>query len=157
MKTQHILDEEEHDDHEAFAAAFWIQMVSYAVCRDAKSKQRGSVPGKAGNIHRDYAGAYTHYMRKYCWPHDQPRPGTSQKGPEQPEYAFERRFRMPRLLFNRVCTTVVLHSSFLRRGMRPDATWRMGISPLLKVIIAIRMLAYALPADPPLTCLMFRP
>ena len=31
--------------------------------------------------------------------------------------------------------------------MRPDATGRMGISPLLKVIVAIRMLAYALPAD----------
>lgn len=31
--------------------------------------------------------------------------------------------------------------------MLPDATGRMGISPLLKVIVALRMLVYAIPAD----------
>lgn len=66
---------------------------------------------------------------------------------EQTEEAFEQRFRIPRPVYSRVCTTVVSHSAYMRQLIRPDATDSMGISPLLKVIFALLTLVYAPPSD----------
>lgn len=60
---------------------------------------------------------------------------------------FDRRFRMPRRLFNRMCAATVSPSQYLRQGLKPDCTGRMCISPVLKVICALRQLSYGLPAD----------
>lgn len=78
---------------------------------------------------------HRNYMIKHFWPASVLRPGTHQCGPEQPERAFERRFRMWRALFSRVCTTVMSSSEYMRQCLRPDATGRLGITPLLTVIL----------------------
>jgi Plant transposon protein len=105
------------------------------------------LPGKAPNVHRDFGAIHAHYMGKYFWPVEMLRPNTTVCGPRQPEHAFERRFRMPRLVFDRVLTKVVAASEYFRRGLRPDATGRLGITPLIKVIVALRQLAYGIPSD----------
>lgn len=112
-KTKEMLQDAESDDSESFAAAFWIQMATIASLNHAKARRGGSVLGKAGHIQRDYEGAHHHFMKKYFWPANQMRPRTTQCGPEQPDSAFERRFRMPRSVFNRVCTGAVSHSLYL--------------------------------------------
>lgn len=126
--------------------AFWLQMVQIAVVNDTP-QHGGSRPGKSGNILRDYDQAHKRYMKKYFWPSNLPRPNSTECGPEQSEETFERRFRMPRHVFNRVCTSSILHSEYLSKGMKPDCTGRMGISPLLKVICALRQLSYGIPSD----------
>lgn len=40
-----------------------------------------------------------------------------------------------------------MKSDYIRQGLRPDATGRLGISPLLKVICALRQMAYGIPSD----------
>lgn len=85
-------------------------------------------------------------MKKNFWSSRLPRPGTTERGPEQPETIFERRFRMPRTIFNRICALAVSHSDYLRQGLRPDCSGIMGISPLLKVICALVQLSYGIPA-----------
>lgn len=94
----------------------------------------GSVLGMAVNIHLNYAGAHLQYMLKYFWPESLPRPDTNQCGPEQHEIDFGRRFRINRAQFSIICTAVVASSEYMRQGLRPDATGRIGLTPLLKVI-----------------------
>ena len=123
-KVRQLLDEAEHDDNENFSVAFWIQMAIFAALSHTNDKQSGSVPGKAGNIHQHYASAHMHYMLKYFWPQGDPRPGTTQLWPEQPESAFERRFRMPlRLLigFAQLLSRVLLSCREECVQMLPDA------------------------------------
>jgi hypothetical protein len=54
---------------------------------------------------------------------------------------------MPRVVFDRVLTKVVAASEYFQRGLRPDATGRLGITPLIKVIVDLRQLAYGIPSD----------
>lgn len=54
---------------------------------------------------------------------------------------------MHRTVFNRTTNAVVSHSCYFRQGLRPDATGRVGITPILKIICALRQLSYDLPAD----------
>lgn len=110
-------------------------------------KHSGSLTGKSGNIERDYAGAHSHFMMKYFWPSNQELPGSNSFVPVQPESSFERRFEMSRQLFNLVRVNVFAQSEYLRKGLRPDAMGRIGITPLLKVTFALRKLAYGLPSD----------
>lgn len=137
-----------NDDDEEMAIAFWTQMVQLSLFTDLSSnKHGGSMPGKRANIPRNYADAHKRYMLKYFWPSNVFRPGTNEKGPEQPEAVFERRFRMPRLIFSRITNAVVSHSEYFRRGLKPDATGKTGITPLLKIICALRQISYDIPAD----------
>lgn len=138
-----ILDD---DTDESMIAAFWMQMAQITLASD-EVQRGGSLPGKSPNINRDYAAAHIHYTRKYFWPENLQRAGTDSFGPEQPEISFERRFRMPRTVFNKVMTTCLAHSPYIKQGLRPDCTGKFGISPLMKVICALRMLAYGIPAD----------
>lgn len=86
-------------------------------------------------------------MTKYFWPSSMVRPGTCQRGPEQPLVAFKRRFRVSETIFERIFTAVVCSSTYFPKGLRADACAKIGITPLLKVICALRQLAYRLPAD----------
>ena len=40
-----------------------------------------------------------------------------------------------------------MESTYLRKGLRPDATGKFGASSLQKVVSAIRYMAYGIPAD----------
>eukprot|EP00173_Palmaria_palmata_P005042 Plantae.Rhodophyta-Palmaria_palmata.ctg812.p1 GENE.Plantae.Rhodophyta-Palmaria_palmata.ctg812~~Plantae.Rhodophyta-Palmaria_palmata.ctg812.p1 ORF type:complete len:110 (-),score=15.15 Plantae.Rhodophyta-Palmaria_palmata.ctg812:317-646(-) len=83
------------------AAAVWWMMAATVACL-AGSAGGGSLLGKAKITWRDFAGAHTRYMLRYFWPSDEVRPGTGEYGPPQPESAFERRFRMPRFVFDKI-------------------------------------------------------
>ena len=51
------------------------------------------------------------------------------------------------MLFERILYAVIQHNDYFRQGMRPNAAGLLGISPLLKVICALRQIAYDIPAD----------
>lgn len=54
---------------------------------------------------------------------------------------------MPRSVFTSVLVKVCNESEYLRQGLKADACGRKGISPLVKVITAMRQLGYGIPAD----------
>ena len=58
---------------------------------------------------------------------------------------FRRRFRMQKHVFERIMNGVVANDDWFRK--RPNASGRLGISPLQKCTAAIRMLAYGCAAD----------
>lgn len=143
----HRLEEIVGDDSdEQMAIAMWFQMMEIALASNTP-QHGGSVKGKLPNIDRDYGRTHLHYMLKYFWPAHEMRPGTNSFGPEQPEHAFERRFRMPRISFNRILSVCITHSEYMRQGLKPDCTGKMGITPLVKVICALRILSYGIPSD----------
>lgn len=121
-------------------------MVQLAV-RSEPPSHGGSRLGRSAKIQRNYAEAHQRYMFKYFWPVDLNRSNTAQCGPQQNEETFERRFRMPRQIFDRACTTSIAHSAYLRKGLKPDCTGRMGITPILKVICTLWQLSYGICAD----------
>ncbi|CAM6127991.1 unnamed protein product [Calypogeia fissa] len=58
---------------------------------------------------------------------------------------FRRRFRMTKRLFNRILADVELHDPYFQQ--KCDATKKMGLSGLQKVIAALRQLAFGIGAD----------
>lgn len=54
---------------------------------------------------------------------------------------------MPRTPFNLLRAGSVNHFKYLCKGLQSDATERMGISPLLKAICALRKFLYCLPTN----------
>jgi hypothetical protein len=141
--------EAEWDEDDIFAAAVWKQMVALAVAElEEERVQGGSRKGNAPNMNRPFAETHSRFLLKYFWPFDQIRPDSSNEyGHRAPEEAFERRFRMPRVVFNRLFEKVVQQSQYFHKGLNPNAVGQTGITPLLKVIVAIRTLAYALPSN----------
>lgn len=94
----------------------------------------GSCPGKAPNLNRNHEATTQRLRRQYfdddCLYVDD---------------AFRRRFRISRPIFERIFEEVKQHDTFFQE--RRDCTGRMGISALLKVTAALRILAYGLPPD----------
>ena len=66
MKNYFYFNEDNED--EEMSVAFWLHMVNISSIMPESKQHGGSRPGKKGNIDRDYAGAHTHYMKKYFWP-----------------------------------------------------------------------------------------
>jgi hypothetical protein len=62
------------------------------------------------------------------------------RNPTFPDYMFRRRFRMRRDLFLRLVHAAEAHDPYFQQ--RPDATGRLGMSPLQKCSAALRVLAY---------------
>jgi Plant transposon protein len=148
-QSNNLFEAERDEEDKLFTAAVWQQMVALVIAElDQEKVHGGSTRGKAPNVDRPFAETHTRFLLKYFWPVDQIRPDSNNEyGPRAPEKAFERRFRMPRVVFNRVFENVVRQSEYFRKGLNPNAVGQTGISPLLKVIVAIRTLAYALPSD----------
>jgi hypothetical protein len=94
----------------------------------------GSRPGKAPNKMRDFERAYQRLLSQYF------------NGVESiyDEGDFERRFRMPRAVFNRIADAVFGQQSFV---LRQDALGRNGIHPLVRLTPCLRILAYGVPSD----------
>ena len=93
----------------------------------------GSVPGHVV-INRDREAADQRLFADYF-----------ADNPRYDEGMFRRRFRMSRSLFLRIVNAVKDHDNYFKQ--RRDALGRLGLSTLQKATAAIRMLAYALPAD----------
>ena len=94
----------------------------------------GSRPGKAPNKMRDFERAYQRLLSQYF----------NVVESIYDEGDFERRFRMPRAVFNRIADAVFGQQSFV---LRQDALGRNGIHPLVRLTACLRILAYGVPSD----------
>lgn len=96
--------------------------------------QGGSYPGKQPNINRGHEIAYEKiwddYFADNCTYSDE---------------LFNRRFRMGKSLFLCILGRITEHNAYFQQ--RRDATGKIGISGLQKMIAALRMLAYGVSAD----------
>ena len=108
----------------------------------------GSRPGRRPNVKRDVRAAHKQQILDYFWPANEVRPDESnQMGPFYYPEQFERRFRMLRVLFGLIFSSVLIHNAFLQRGLRPDCIGKVGASPLQRVVSSLRYLAYGSPTD----------
>ena len=94
----------------------------------------GSLPEKDANINRNPDEADRRLCRQYF--------GTS---PIYNSQAFARRFRVTRQVFDRIFRTVVAHDNYFKQ--KKDCTGKTGLSALLKVTAAFRLMAYGVAAD----------
>jgi hypothetical protein len=101
-----------------------------------KKKRRvgGSKPGRSANLPRDFEAGYRLLIKHYFSP-----------TPLYPPLLFRRRFRMHRELFLSIVDDVTEYNSYFL--LKKDALGRLGLNPIQKVTLAIRMLAYGGSAD----------
>jgi len=97
-------------------------------------RSKGSQKGKAANIDRGFQKGFDTIYADYF-----------ADRPVFTEQSFERRYRMPRSLFNKLMNDIVNHDSWFRQ--KKDAVGKLGAHPLLKLTAALRMLAYGVSAD----------
>ena len=138
---------EDDDDEDQAVVGWWTQMKKIAVHqRQDRPGPGGSRPGRAPNIDRDFVGGHRRLLLDYFWPADQVRDdGSGVKGPVYSEEHFERRFRMPRSVFEKLLTTATENDSYFVQKV--DAVGRQGLSGLQKTISALRQLAYGVGGD----------
>lgn len=113
-------------------------------CTD--EKRGGSEPGNRRNVSRAFGKAHERYMIRYFWSTNSPGPGTTEDGPTQTEWSLERRFRIPRTVFNKLSSGVCSANTYFTQGLSPDAVGNYGIFPLIKILTEWRKLAYGIPA-----------
>lgn len=73
--------------------------------------------------------------------------GSGISGPICTAYKFEHRFRVPNLLLNKTYEAFVLASPFMKAGLNPDETQKIGIKPRIKIAAVIRMISYGIAPD----------
>ena len=115
--------------------------VSVAAFDDSESEddeprvsRGGSTPGKKRNLDRSHLECHEKLWNKYF-----------SENPRYDEQTFRRRFRMSSRLFRRIHDAMKLHDIYFMQ--KRDAIGRLGLSSYQKITAAIRMLAYAMPAD----------
>jgi hypothetical protein len=98
-------------------------------------KWGGSRPGKSPNKKRDFKGAHDTLVKQYF-------SGTDSV---YDEVDFERRFRMPRVLFNRIYDKLVNKEPFVQKYdfISKEPT----ITPLVRMVAALRQLGYGEASD----------
>jgi len=97
----------------------------------ARRQHGGSILGRAPNKARDFAGAHARLMKDYFNGSDS----------VYDEVDFERRFRVPRAMFNLIYETLVIgqEDPFVQKY---DALGKPGISPLVRLTACFRKIAY---------------
>lgn len=136
------------DDDGHTEALIMHHMQLLAELEETETKQKGSAPGKRPNIERDFAAGHLRIMQDYFWPAEQQRnDGSMLRGPVYSSEHFRRRFAMSREIFDRVFSTVVLNQSYFRLGLKPNCVGKIGLSPLQKVVSAVRQICYGTSAD----------
>tara|TARA_R110002050_G_scaffold50146_1_gene116018 strand:- start:1353 stop:1922 length:570 start_codon:yes stop_codon:yes gene_type:complete len=86
------------------------------------------------NIDRDIEGGYSRIYYDYLC-----------ENPKYPEYKFRRRFRMSSTIFRRLWREIPFVDSYFTQ--QEDALGRAGVTPLQKIVAALRMLTYGESAD----------
>ena len=97
------------------------------------AKRPGAQPSKRQNIKRDFDAGMNRLLEDYFC--------------ELPRYeneSFERRFRMPRVLFEKLFTSIHSEGIFVRRT---DALNKPSIHSLQRDVAAIRIIGYVVAAD----------
>lgn len=128
------------------AVFFQMQMVQMAM-RTVNVQRGGSCLRKATKIIRHYHVAYNDYMKKYFKPKTLQRPDPLVFDPKQMGSAFERRRRMPCVVFNHFINTCISHTEYIKQGLCPDCKRKVRITPWIKIIHALRILLYDIPAN----------
>ncbi|KAH9138932.1 hypothetical protein AeRB84_016788 [Aphanomyces euteiches] len=95
----------------------------------------GSSLGRTSNKSRDYEGRYNRLKLQYFC-----------ENPIYNDSDFRRRFRMSKRLFSRIYNGVLAADPCYFQ-QRVNCVNKLGIHPLVKIVAALRMLAYATPAD----------
>ena len=97
-------------------------------------KWGGSMKGKSPNMERNFSGAYKQLLSHYF------------NGADSlyNETQFERRFRMKRVIFNRIWEELNGNHPFVQKW---DAAKKPGIHPLCRFVACLRVLAYGNAAD----------
>ncbi|XP_073280619.1 uncharacterized protein [Primulina huaijiensis] len=108
-------------------------VASYIIQQEEEVTHGGSIPGNIF-IRRDREIADRKLFNDYF-----------AENPVYNEAMFRRRFRMSRNLFLRIVDGIQNHDVYLIQ--RSDSLGRLGLSTNQKATAALRMLAYALPAD----------
>lgn len=109
-----------------------IEAGAFDVC-EAESAGAPSRRVRKPNKARDFDEAYQRFQRLYFSDYC-----------VYDKHDFERRFRMPRALFERICTAIIGKGIFTHRV---DATNKKGMHPMIRVIAALRVLAYGMSYD----------
>ena len=105
-----------------------IDMIFESSSEEEETKVGGSRKGRAPNKKRDFVGAYhrvvNHHFNGRESVHD--------------ERDFERRFRVPRTVFNRIHDALMGQDPFTHKT---DPTGKKGIHPLVKLVACFRHIA----------------
>lgn len=97
---------------------------------DSDPSFRGSTPGRAYNLRRDFTGAHGIIVWHYF------------SGAESlyNEDMFDRRFRSPRVFISQVVQALIGTEPFI---LKCNMTWgRLGVRPLVLIVTSLRMLVY---------------
>jgi hypothetical protein len=131
-------------DNDEIASVLALALVATDSARQEIASQNiGSSIGMAPNRERNFAQKMANIRDDYFLADDEVRrDGGIRK--RYTEEEFERRFRMPRSVFDEVYV-VVSQDSYFRE--RKDATRKPGAFPIQKVISALRQLCYGLSSD----------
>jgi hypothetical protein len=127
--------EDEQDMLGVMLAAVAMAEVNDSDDEEEIPKWGGSLPGKAPNKNRDFKGAHDRLVKQYF------------KGLQSTytEVDFERRFRLPRPVFMRIYDKLHGLEPFVQKS---DAFTKIaGITPLVRLVAAHRMLCYGEAAD----------
>jgi hypothetical protein len=111
--------------------------------RKIASHNIGSSIGKAPNRERNFVQKMASIRDDYFVDNDEVRRDGG-IGKRYSEEEFERRFRMPRSVFDEVFVVVSQDNYFCERK---DATGKPGAFPIQKVVSALRQLCYGLSSD----------
>lgn len=137
-----------NDDDGQLESLIMHHMLLLAEFEHCDTKQLGSAPGKSPNIERDFAAGHHRIMTDYFWPLNKIRnDGSMLYGPVYSSEHFRRRFSMSRQIFDRVFAEVVMNERYFRRGLNLNCAGKIGLSPLQKVVSAVRQLCYGTSAD----------
>lgn len=113
----------------------------------APVRHGGSLLGKTRNKPRDPVGRHDRLIQQYF--SDDPEwleVGANLSTPVYSEDDFRRRYRMSRPMFNTVCAGVIAtNPGYFEQ--KKDACGKVGISPLVKITAALRMLCSGAAAD----------
>lgn len=119
-----------------------------ALENEQKTRSGGSVEGRRPNIDRDFRNGHLRIMMDYFWPSNDMRPdGSLMVGPVYNDEHFRRRFCISKAVFYKVFSKVVADNQFFQKGLRPNCAGKIGLTPLQKVVSAIRQLCYGFSAD----------
>ncbi|KAL6509846.1 hypothetical protein OROGR_022334 [Orobanche gracilis] len=129
-------EKEKHDGMKGWMKSIYVMVPALvsALSMDRKRSHGGSVPGRR-YIKRERQERHETIINDYFKGED------SNYTPEQ----FRRRFRMDVELFNRILHAIENHDDYFTPKV--DAVGKCGISPLQKMLAALRMLAYGCSAD----------
>jgi hypothetical protein len=130
------------DNNEVLSALIIAAVESETYAR-GRAHRAGSRRDKAANRERFVAGRTLQIREDYFIGEDVLRVDSGH-GKRYTEEEFERRFRMPRCLFNEILVVVSLVEYFQARS---DATGKAGASCLQKVVTSLRQLCYGVSAD----------